>query len=246
MDEVMFSVITVTLNAENEIQSTIQSILSQTYENFEVIVKDGGSRDKTCQLLPKDDRIKVIQKKDCSVYDGMNQAVEFVHGDYIIFMNAGDTFYNETVLESVAKYIEINQISKDIVLYGDYKRDDRINRQKNSLRQMDLYRKHLCHQSIFYSENLFRDIGRFDLDYHICADHEFTVRLWSQKVAFRHIDMVVCNYMGNGLSENIQNLKLAKEEKKEIVNSYFSGLKHIAITLIVFYFAPTVRKFIGH
>lgn len=87
-----FSILVVTLNAEKEIDATIESIQAQSYQNYEVVIKDGLSKDNTLKHIPKDDRYKVYSQRDTSVYDGMNQAIECASGEYIIFLNAGDAF----------------------------------------------------------------------------------------------------------------------------------------------------------
>ena len=94
----MFSIITVCLNAGDDLILTIESALNQTYSDFEIIVKDGFSTDGSVEMIPKDDRIRLIQKKDNGIYDAMNQGIEVASGQYIIFMNAGDKFYNNKVL----------------------------------------------------------------------------------------------------------------------------------------------------
>ena len=102
---VRFSIITVCLNAGQDLLDTVQSTLGQTYENFEIIVKDGGSRDGSMEKLPADPRIRVVTRKDTGIYDAMNQAVEEAKGDYLIFMNCGDYFYAPQTLETIANAI---------------------------------------------------------------------------------------------------------------------------------------------
>ena len=83
-----FSILIVTLNAASEIKKTIQSVQDQTYSNYEVVVKDGKSKDSTLSYVPQDAHYKVCSKEDKSVYDGMNQAISMEKGDYIVFLNA--------------------------------------------------------------------------------------------------------------------------------------------------------------
>ena len=98
-----FSVIVVSLNAGEELKKTVESVLAQKYADFEIVVKDGGSTDGSTDLLPADARIRLIVKKDRSIYDAMNQAVQEAKGEYFLFLNCGDYLYQETVLGSVAK-----------------------------------------------------------------------------------------------------------------------------------------------
>lgn len=106
-----FSVVVVSLNSGERLKKTLQSILNQTFSDYEVIIKDGGSKDGSLDflssehVLEKYPQIRLIQEKDRSIYDGMNQAVTYVSGRYVQFLNCGDLFYDENVLRNVADYI---------------------------------------------------------------------------------------------------------------------------------------------
>ena len=86
-----FSIIVVCLNPGPKLNQTLDSILSQTYPDFEIIVKDGGSRDGSVETMREDRHIHLYQEPDHSIYEAMNQAVSHVTGDYILFLNCGDT-----------------------------------------------------------------------------------------------------------------------------------------------------------
>ena len=109
---IKFSIITVCLNAGNDLLYTVAETLNQSYKNFEIVIKDGFSSDGAVENLPMDSRLRVIRKKDTGIYDAMNQAIEEAAGEYLIFMNAGDTFYAETTLEEIAAQIT----DKDVAL----------------------------------------------------------------------------------------------------------------------------------
>ena len=229
-----FSILIVTLNAASEIKKTIQSVKDQTYSNYEVVVKDGKSKDGTLSYVPQDAHYKVCSKEDKSVYDGMNQAFSMAKGDYIVFLNAGDTFYDKNVLENVADNIENNHIKNKCVLYGDYSRKDKLVQvQKKKLDNFYLYRRPLCHQSIFYSREIFKADIRYDINYKISADHDLTLKLWKNKVPFYHVGTVICTYMGDGISETSIGLKTAKHEKAEIVKKYYSSRQRIIYNFII-------------
>ena len=111
MPEPFFSVIVVSLNAGSLIGNTISSVLSQTCNDYEIIVKDGVSTDDTLKHVPSNARIKVYSEPDKSLYDAMNQAITYSSGRYLIFMNCGDTFASRKVLE------EVKNAVKDITAY---------------------------------------------------------------------------------------------------------------------------------
>ena len=111
----LFSIITVCLNEENEIKNTILSVLEQDYDNFEYIIKDGGSVDKTVSIAESfstafTDRgisFRIITQRDKGIYDAMNIATREAKGDWIIYMNAGDYFADSTVLSQIIKKVDL-------------------------------------------------------------------------------------------------------------------------------------------
>ena len=117
MQTKFFSIVVVSLNSGKRLQETLQSILKQTYTDYEVIIKDGGSTDGSLTFLTEDNilgnnpQIRLIQEKDKSIYDGMNQAVTHVTGQYVQFLNCGDLFYDGDVLKKVAEFIK-NDVNK--------------------------------------------------------------------------------------------------------------------------------------
>lgn len=111
MQKPFFSIVVVSLNPGDRLKKTLESIVEQTCPDYEVILKDGGSKDGSLGTL-KDagffetyPQIKVVEQKDKSIYDGMNQAVTYATGNYIQFLNCGDYFYDKTVLEKVKEVI---------------------------------------------------------------------------------------------------------------------------------------------
>lgn len=114
-----FSIITTSFNPGEKLIFTINSILEQDFRGFEIIVKDGGSKDGSIENLKREEavkraieeqRLKLILKEDQNVYDGMNQALEVCRGEYILFLNCGDRFHDRGVLTAVAE--ETNRRTK--------------------------------------------------------------------------------------------------------------------------------------
>ena len=113
----LFSIITVTYNAESIVENTMKSIFSQTYTNYEYIVIDGNSTDDTVNIIQQyRDKIDIfICEKDNGIYDAMNKGIKFATGQYINFMNCGDYFVNNEVLEKVSKKLQ----DDSAVIYGN-------------------------------------------------------------------------------------------------------------------------------
>lgn len=125
---IKFTVVTCTYNAEKELQRTLDSVQRQTYCNIEHIIMDGGSRDRTLQLVKayqhrnavgeSSHEIVVISEPDKGLYDAMNKSIDRATGDYLVFMNAGDTFPTADTLEYVEGCVGEGELLPG-VLYGD-------------------------------------------------------------------------------------------------------------------------------
>lgn len=198
------SVITITYNAETYIEETMLSVLTQKYYDFEYIVKDGNSSDNTNIIVNKIKQrynkkiIKHICMRDKGIYDAMNEAVKHACGEWIIFMNAGDTFYDEYVLSNVFSIQHENEIG---VLYGHVFMKLTGNRGLVLTYNADIMKKgvSICHQSVFEKRN-FLIRAPFDADLQILADRDHFLWLMNNNVKFQKINIIVAKEDRNGIS----------------------------------------------
>ena len=119
---IKFSIIVVCLNAGERLGITVNSILGQSFGDYEIIVKDGLSSDGSVECLPADGRIRVFCERDRGIYDAMNQALCRVRGEYVYFLNSGDMFYDGDVLLRVKERMEEREKKGDgkkYIFYGD-------------------------------------------------------------------------------------------------------------------------------
>jgi len=211
MEHPFFSIIVVAYNAEDLIAGTVQSVLDQSFLDYEIIVKDACSLDRTVEVIPKDARIRVYVSKDGGIYEGMNEAVSYAKGKYLCFLNCGDTFASGDVLERVSQIANLYE-DTDRVLYGDYIRGSIYCKQPSKLSDFYLYRTPLNHQSMFWGKDAFGKFGGYDERYRIAADYDYTLRLFRSGTAFVYCPFVVCRYLGGGVSESAKgNILYAKE-----------------------------------
>ena len=203
-----FSIITVCLNAEQEIGNTIQSVLDQTYPDFEYLIKDGGSTDQTIRIAesfgPKFAErgipFRVLSQPDTGIYDAMNQAVSETHGQWINFMNAGDWFADNNILELVQKS---GCLEDSDVVYGD-----RILRKQNRfcfdkaypLEEMRIGLP-FGHQSSFVRRDFLVE-KTFSLRYPICSDFHFFLQLYRENKKFTYFPEAISIYDVNGVSSD--------------------------------------------
>lgn len=217
----IFSIIVVSLNAANLIEETIKSILSQDFSDYEIIVKDGESKDGTVEKVPQSDKIKVFVKKDISVYDAMNQAIEEASGKYLCFMNCGDSFADSSVLKKVREFIT-SKDEEEALYYGNYITQGHFVQSPALSTAASLFRNPLCHQTMFFPSSLFKNYGMYDTKYKILADYERTLCAFFNNIPFYNTGITVAKYQGGGLSTWVSNKERYKNESREIKRKYFS------------------------
>lgn len=220
----VFSVITVCFNAGDKLKETVLKTLGQRFDDFEIIVKDGGSTDNSLASLPSDEKIKVLSEKDRGIYDAMNRAVANAKGDYVCFMNCGDSFYDEEVLRKTAEVIK--QFPGKGIYYGDafFCKTGEVISQPSEITESICYRHMPNHQSCFFDRHLWDD-DEFDLVYKIRADYDFFLRCYFEKsIRPKYLGITVASYEGGGYSETKENRELDKTEHRSVVVKYM-GVK---------------------
>ena len=249
-----FSIIVVCLNPGEKLNQTLDSILMQTYQDYEIVVKDGGSKDGSIEQMRSDERIRFFQEKDTGIYDAMNQAVSHAAGDFVLFLNCGDIFYDNSVLEKAAAYALKQPEQKRLVLYGDtFDAKNQVTiASAPKITGFTCYRNIPCHQVCFYSGDLCAD-KPYDLKYAIRADYDhFLWCFYEAGAQMVHMDVTVASYEGGGFSEKKENQKRDLAEHKQITENYMSKkelLKYkgiMAATLVPFRrFLANHRMFSG-
>lgn len=195
------SIIIPAFNSENTISETLESIISQTYKNVEVIIMDAVSTDKTRAIASKyaaaNDFIKLFSEPDKGVYDAMNKAIPFTTGDYLYFMGSDDVFFEDTTLENI-----VPQLTADVI-YGNvkFKHSGAIYSGKSSLGKLTKEQISICHQAIFYSRKTFDNIGNYNLEYFIHADYDFNIRCFAdERITIRYVNQIIAIFNESGLS----------------------------------------------
>lgn len=214
------SIITVLYNEKFNIKNTIESILSQKVKK-QIIIIDGKSDDGTLDILKKYEKHidVIISEQDEGIYFAMNKGLSFVKGDFISFMNAGDTYYNCNSLEILASSIKDN-VS---IIYGDL---NRINgKSMKYISQNKVINEHnICHQSMLYRSDFFTN-NKFNTTFSVSADYEILSRARSLKNKCQYIPVPVVNYLSNGYSES--NKIKARVEDLMIDSMYHERIEDI-------------------
>ena len=216
----LFSIITVSLNAENLISETLNSALNQTFNDFEIIVKDGLSKDKTLDMIPNDDRIKIISKKDSGIYQAMNQAISQARGQYLVFMNCGDRFYSNDVLDCVAKIIQKG--GADIIYGNRYSLSCGEIVYPSKVSKQFFYSSTICHQASFIKKELFEILGPYDEKLKIASDWKFFLEAKISGAKFLYCNKIFCWFLDGGVSESELGLRQGKNERKCVIKQKYN------------------------
>lgn len=219
------SIVTVSYNAEDVIEKTILSVLNQKFDDYEYIIIDGKSKDNTNKIIKKyipaferkNINVTYISEKDNGIYDAMNKGINIAQGEWINFMNCGDTFYQNDTLKNVFDY----NISEDIdILYGNqvqYLKDIYIKISAPQNVNGITERMPFCHQSSFVRIALMKEY-RFDTRYKILSDYDFFLRCYIENKKFRFINEYIAKFSIEGVS--MQNHDAVSKENMLVRKSY--------------------------
>ena len=248
MNNLKISIITVCFNSEAFIKDAIDSVLNQTYSNIEYIIIDGGSSDRTVEIVKSygSKITKFISEKDKGIYDAMNKGINNSTGDIIAILNSDDFYDNPNVISNTVECFLMNNPDG---VYGDLNvvyRDDvsRVKRQYladkfnvNSL----AYGIMPGHATIFLKRELFTKFGIYSLNYPISADFELLVRfLYANKIKLQYLPQIVLKARTGGVSDNsfFTKLKISKEiiracKENGLKTSFFKVNLRILIKLVL-------------
>lgn len=237
MSNLKISVITVSFNAADTIEETILSVLNQTYDNLEYIIIDGGSTDGTVDIIKKyADKLDYwISEPDKGIYDAMNKGIRVATGEYVNFMNAGDRFFNNSVIsdiftsnsyaESVIYGCWITQFMDGFRAYFP-SQDPSVLKDRNPIN----------HQSAFTERSVLQKY-KFNLEYPRFADYDLFRRMYKDHYSFRYINKFIAIYDVYGISS--VKSKSCFNELQTITENTTSDIKYF-----IWKFNHSWRRFI--
>jgi glycosyltransferase involved in cell wall biosynthesis len=227
------SIITITYNAEQYLERTIQSIVNQSVQDFEYIIIDGKSKDGTLQIAEKyKNRVnKLISEPDKGLYDAMNKGLKNAKGDFVWFMNAGDEINDNQAVEKIYKAIS----DKTDVLYGDtFFVDDDGNiqglrseitphRLPKDLKWQDMKLGMLvCHQAFIARKS----IAPLYMENNLSADVDWEIECLKRAKEVKYLDFVVAKYLTGGISN--KQLKRSLLDRYEVLKKHFGFMGAIS------------------
>ena len=245
---IKFTIVTCTFNAEHELQRTLDSVFHQSYADVEHLILDGLSSDRSVEMAQtykqRSDEARtghevvVCSERDSGLYDAMNKGIARATGDYIVFLNAGDTFPSEATLEHIAHSIGDGEALPGVI-YGD---TDIVNDEGRFLRHRRLqppakltwrsFRNGMlvCHQAFYALTTLAKD-NPYNLNYRFSADVDWCIRVMKEAerrhLTLKNVDEVVVNYLDGGMTE--KNHRASLRERFSIMRRHYG----LPLTLIM-------------
>lgn len=212
----LVSIITVVLNGEKHLEQTINSVLTQTYDNIEYIIVDGNSKDNTIAIIKKNEN-KIdywISEPDGGIYFAMNKGVDLAKGTLIGILNADDYYTPDTVKLVVDAFLKTNSD----IFHGDIlfiKNQEGI-RMKPDINKM-YQQPSVFHPTCFVKKTVYNTIGGFNTEYKISADYDFLLRCLKKKYTFNYIPEILSHFRPGGMSascaSNIEGYNIMKIHK---------------------------------
>ncbi len=224
-----FSIITVTYNAGSVLEDTILSVISQTYHNIEYIIIDGASKDNTHAMIKKyEDRIShIVSEPDKGLYDAMNKGMALATGEYLCFLNAGDSFHEDNTLQRIVHSLNDCDELPD-VLYGQTYIVDKgrhflhprrltapLCLNWKSFKQGML----VCHQAFMAKRNLAEP---YDLNYRFSSDFDWCIRIMKKSKDLHNTFLTVIDYLDEGMTT--KNHKASLLERFKIMTKHYGWI----------------------
>ena len=234
-----FSIITVSYNSENTIEETIQSVISQSYKDYEYILVDGGSTDNTLKIVNNYSKYfnKIISEKDNGIYNAINKGIKVSSGEIISILHSDNSFYSNSVLSDVKSVFENDKNSQCVIgntlIFKETNNKKKIirNYKANNFYKWMIYLGYSPpHPSSFFRKESYLKFGLYNENFKIAADFDFYLRtIFINKIKFKRVDQnyVLMRYGG----ESTKSFSNHNKSSFEILNSF--KINHIRNYFII-------------
>ena len=250
MNNPLFSIITVSFNSEKTIEKTIQSVLKQTFQDFEYIIVDGKSKDSTIEIVKRyepifNGKLKWISESDTGIYNAMNKGIRMAQGEIIGIVNSDDCLEIDA-LETLVKVIKDNPDNRNKILTGEmlfHYVDGTTQHFPTNFKRYEYYSKRyrmgINHPATFVPKMIYDKIGLFDEDFKLYADADFFIRCYEAGTDVCFINKVLSNMYDGGASNTVTKkmlddslLKIRKHAKSRLGLWYLTSKTYFAYCIL--------------
>ena len=218
------TIITINYNNLEGLKKTIDSVVNQTWKEFEYIVIDGGSTDGSVAYIENQSDIidYWVSEPDNGIYNAMNKGIKVASGEYLLFLNSGDHLFDTEILSKCNSYLDLHDlVTFNIQMIEDKK--ERIVCYPDKFRFSNLFDNGLCHQSTFIKNTLFNTIGLYDENLRFVSDWKFFIlALFKYQSSYLKVNETLTTYYLDGISSDFANRAILVKEKKQVLEEYFS------------------------
>lgn len=220
----MISVITINYNNNKGLEDTVKSVIKQTYNDFEYIIIDGGSDDGSKKVIEQYNSYfgYVISEPDTGIYNAMNKGISAAKGEYLLFLNSGDTLSNDNILNEFSKSLidNLDIYYGDLIFLNQGVRD--YQKYPDKLSFNFFYKTSLPHPAAFIKKELFNELGNYNENLKIVSDWEFfMLAICKFNKTYKHVNIVVTVFDTNGISCDEKNKKLIEIERLLVLENLF-------------------------
>jgi glycosyltransferase involved in cell wall biosynthesis len=217
------SIITINYNNLEGLKKTVDSVVNQTWKEFEYILIDGGSTDGSAAFIEsQSEHIDYwVSESDKGIYNAMNKGIKVATGEYVLFINSGDHLFNNTVVKSAEQYL----VSHDIIYFNlqiiAENNDKAIHSLPDELKFSDFFIDSWPHPSTFTKRELFDKVGLYDENLKIFSDWKFMIMaLFKHQCSYLKVDETFSAFYLGGISSQTDLLGERNQVLKEFFNGY--------------------------
>lgn len=246
------TIITVAYNSKRTIRDTMESVLAQSFQDYEYIVVDGASTDGTMDIVWEMEtrfhgRLKNISEPDHGIYDAMNKGIKMASGDIIGILNSDDIFHDNYAVEHIVKAFDENPDADAIYADLFYVRQNNTNkvvRKWRAGKQRSFAKGWLpAHPSFYVKKSVYERYGLFNLDYKLAADFEMMLRLVERyhiKIAYLPIPLVRMR-LGGATNRSIKNII---QQDRECVRAFYENDIPVSRLYLLYRWLPKIKQFL--
>lgn len=221
--EAKISIITINYNNGSGLETTVQSILNQSYNHIEYLVIDGGSTDTSFSVIERyKSRLSYwISEPDAGIYNAMNKGIRQAKGEYILFINSGDCLTDEKVIENAVNL----DLNRDLVYGNLWYVNNGVKRPwvpSDELSFQDFYSSTIPHPCTFIKRSMFDIIGYYNEQLSIVSDWEFfLLSVCKFNCSYKHIDLFITAFAEDGISSSALNFEKIANERNSVLSRHF-------------------------
>lgn len=218
------SIITINYNNYCGLQKTLESVFGQTFTDYEYIIIDGGSTDGSKELIEKykNEFVYWVSEKDEGVYQAMNKGITKASGEYLLFLNSGDSLYSDNSLKVFHESSDADIVYANI--WVNSSEGNWIKTYPSTLTFGYFLQDTLPHPASLIKKSLFQNCGLYNEQNEIVSDWEFFMNaICLYKATYKYLDCILSVFNYDGMSSKMENQILIKEEKDRVLNKYYGA-----------------------